>query len=42
LLGEAEAEGWAVAVAAGALQAVLDASPNVDAAGGMLPVITTR
>jgi hypothetical protein len=44
LLGDADADGLAVAVAvaAGALHAMLDASPNVEAVGGMLPVITTR
>ena len=31
-----------VAVAAGALHAVFDASPMVDAVGATLPVITTR
>jgi len=34
--------GLAVGVAAGALQAVFDANPTVDAVGATLPVITTR
>jgi hypothetical protein len=42
LLGEPFAVGLGVGVTAGALQAVFDPNPKVDAVGVTLPVITTR